>query len=291
MANVSTIQYENLASESVNSTQLMGLVGLVNEKLCYDDSNVDGVVVTHGTDTTAETAFALDTLVNCNKPVIVTASMRPGTAVSPDGPGNLLDAINAAGSESSKGRGTMIILNDRIQDAYYAQKNNANNNDAFESSIGQIGMFLNYKPLYYYAPSTPTYKKTFNYDETTKNGDLPKVDIVYASQDTDENLVIAASATGSKGVVIAAMGEGSVPSQISDVVKSLVDQNIPVVVSHNPLYGAAPPSESSTPYIRSGFIHAAQAKLLLQFALANGYNMDQVRDLFEGGFRQALGYN
>ena len=50
MANVSTIQYENLASESINSTQLMGLVGLVNEKLCYDDSNVDGVVVTHGTD-------------------------------------------------------------------------------------------------------------------------------------------------------------------------------------------------------------------------------------------------
>lgn len=124
-ANVTSIQYSNIASEAMVSSDIVDLAKLVDGLLCSPDSDQAGVVITQGTDTTEETSFALDALINCDKPVIVTASMRPGTAVSPDGPGNLLDAVTLAGSEKAKGRGAMVVLNDRIQSAFYTSKMNA----------------------------------------------------------------------------------------------------------------------------------------------------------------------
>lgn len=124
-ANVTAMQYANLPSSSIVSSDIVALAQLVDSLLCAPDSTQQGVVITHGTDTTEETAFALDTLINCDKPVIVTASMRPGTAVSPDGPGNLLDAVTLAASPKAKGRGAMVVLNDRIQSAFYTTKMNA----------------------------------------------------------------------------------------------------------------------------------------------------------------------
>ncbi|TIB69294.1 hypothetical protein E3Q24_03396 [Wallemia mellicola] len=285
-ANVSTIQYSNLASEAIVSTDMVAIAKLVNNLLCAPDADQDGVVITQGTDTTEETAFLLDSLINCNKPVVVTASMRPGTAVSPDGPGNLLDAITLAGSETAKDRGAMVVLNDKIQSAFYTSKMQANNMNAFSEENAEIGGFLNYEPYFYYTASQPFFKKTFNLDETLKKNDtaLPKVDVIYGSQDFDTNLLIAAvAASDAKGIVIQGVGEGSIPTFAEDTINSIVEQGIPVVVSAKPVYGAAAPKEdaSEASYIKSGFVKAAQAKIYLELALANDYSMDDIRTLFE----------
>lgn len=130
-------------------------------------------------------------------------------------------------------------------------------------------------------------------EETLKKNDtvLPKVDVIYGSQDFDPNLLIAAvAASDAKGIVVQGVGEGSIPTFAEDTINSIVDQGIPVVVSAKPVYGASAPKEdaSSASYIKSGFVKAAQAKIYLELALANDYSMDDTRALFEGDLRSAI---
>ncbi|CEQ40027.1 SPOSA6832_01599, partial [Sporobolomyces salmonicolor] len=135
---------------------------------------------THGTDTVEETAFLLDMTVNCGKPVVTTAAMRPSSAISADGPNNLLQAARTAVSPDSRDRGALIVLNDRICAAYYCQKTQANTVDTFESpEQGSIGTLLSTMPFYYFTASQPTFKKTFDLSNVTE---LPPVEIFYGYQ-------------------------------------------------------------------------------------------------------------
>lgn len=110
ISNIAGYQISNLDSGSVNQTILLKLAHQINEELAKDD--ISGVVVTHGTDTLEETAFFLELAVNSSKPVVVVGAMRPATALSADGPLNLLQAVTLAVSEDAKGRGTLITLNE-----------------------------------------------------------------------------------------------------------------------------------------------------------------------------------
>lgn len=110
ISNIAGYQISNVDSGSVNQTILLKLAHQINEELAKDD--VSGVVVTHGTDTLEETAFFLELAVNSSKPVVVVGAMRPATALSADGPLNLLQAVILAVTDSAKGRGTMITLNE-----------------------------------------------------------------------------------------------------------------------------------------------------------------------------------
>ncbi|MBE7246897.1 MAG: asparaginase, partial [Actinomycetospora chiangmaiensis] len=97
VANVRGEQVFQIASESFTDAQLVQLAKRVSALLKQDD--VDGVVVTHGTDTLEETALFLDLVVKSDKPIVVVGSMRPSTALSADGALNLLDAVTVAGSK------------------------------------------------------------------------------------------------------------------------------------------------------------------------------------------------
>jgi L-asparaginase len=110
ISNIAGYQISNVDSGSINQTILLKLAHQINVELAKDD--VSGVVVTHGTDTLEETAFFLQLAVNSSKPVVVVGAMRPATALSADGPLNLLQAVTLAVSENAKGRGTMITLNE-----------------------------------------------------------------------------------------------------------------------------------------------------------------------------------
>ena len=82
-----------------------------------DQHDIDGIVVTHGTDTIEETAFFLHLTLVTDKPVVLTAAMRPSTALSADGPMNLFAACNVAGSAAFAGLGTLVVMNDRVHAA------------------------------------------------------------------------------------------------------------------------------------------------------------------------------
>lgn len=120
VARVDGEQLANIGSENMTSEIILKLSKRVNELLARDD--VDGVVITHGTDTLDETPYFLNLTVKSNKPVVFTAAMRPATAISADGPMNLLEAVTVAADPEAKGRGVMVVLNDRIGAAVLSPK-------------------------------------------------------------------------------------------------------------------------------------------------------------------------
>jgi L-asparaginase len=137
ISNIAGYQISNVGSGSINETILLTLAKKINEELAREE--ISGVVITHGTDTLEETAFFLESTVNSSKPVIMVGAMRPATALSADGPLNLLQAVTLAASPAGVDRGTMIVLNDRIGSAFYTTKNNANTLDTFFSTeAGQV---------------------------------------------------------------------------------------------------------------------------------------------------------
>jgi L-asparaginase len=110
ISNINGYQISNVDSGSINETISLKLAHMINAELAKDE--ISGVVITHGTDTLEETAFFLESTVNSSKPVIIVGAMRPATALSADGPLNLLQAVTLAVSENAKNRGVMITLNE-----------------------------------------------------------------------------------------------------------------------------------------------------------------------------------
>jgi len=132
--------------------------------------------------------------------------MRPSTAISADGPGNLLSAVTVAVDPRAQNRGALIVLNDRIGQAWYTIKNNANTLDTFRANEqGYVGGLLSYQPFWYWPPTQPTFKQTFNISNVNT---LPEVAIIYAHESYNPAMIQAAILEGAKGVVIAGTGAG-----------------------------------------------------------------------------------
>lgn len=152
VAQVSGEQIANIGSESMTDAILLKLARRCNELLA--DPNVTGIVITHGTDTLEETAYFLNLTVHSDKPVVLVGAMRPATAISADGPLNLLNAVKVAVDPASKGRGVLVSMNDEINGGRDVTKTYTTNVDTFKSPIfGALGIMAEGKPLYYRLPS------------------------------------------------------------------------------------------------------------------------------------------
>jgi L-asparaginase len=110
LANLTGEQTANVGSQDMSVEVWLILANRINELLATD--TVDGIVITHGTDTQEETAFFLNLVVKSDKPVVMVAAMRPSTALSADGPLNLYNGVAVAASPDAKGRGIMVVIND-----------------------------------------------------------------------------------------------------------------------------------------------------------------------------------
>jgi L-asparaginase len=179
----------------------------VNEVLKGD---VDGVAITHGTDTMEETAYFLSLVVKSDKPVVLVGSMRPATAIGADGPANLYDAVALAANPEAKGRGPLVILNDEIQYAREAQKTNSTALDTFKSpNRGRAGV-MNTGKAYFFSQNTTihTTKSEFSVDGKGVN-DLPWVEVVYSYANFGRETIDFLVSKGVKGIVLAGVGDGN----------------------------------------------------------------------------------
>ena len=279
LAEVSGAQFLNVGSHEIRAKDLLTLSKLIQHQL---DSNAsDGVVVTHGTDTLEETAFFLDITINSEKPVVIVGAMRPATAISADGPLNLLQATALAANKQAKGRGAMIILNDRIQSAYYTTKSHANALDTFRASEqGSLGFFQNSTPNFYFSAATPTGKPQFDLSKLGELQELPTVDIVYSHQDASADLLQASIDRGAKGVIIAASGNGWASPALELAALKYTKHGFPIVFSTRTGNGFAVKLPEQG--IGSGLINAQKSRIMLMLALANQYSIEEIRHCFNG---------
>lgn len=282
IAEVSGEQFLNVGSHEVRSQDLLTLSKLIQQQL--DDGLADGIVVTHGTDTLEETAFFLDVTIKTDKPIVIVGAMRPATAISADGPLNLLQATALAASEQAKNRGVMILLNDRIGSAYYTTKSHANTLDTFHASEqGSLGLFQNTTPHFYFSAATPTGKPQFGLSHFEA---LPSVDIIYSHQDASADLLQASVDRGTKGVVISAAGNGWASPALELAALKLTQQGFPVVFATRTGNGFAikPPEQG----IGSGLINAQKSRIVLMLATANNYSNEQINRCFNSHERQKI---
>ncbi|GAA5902618.1 asparaginase [Sporobolomyces salmoneus] len=277
-AQIDGVQVANVGSNSLSDAIALNISKLATKAVCGDDAPYDAVVITHGTDTLEETAFFLDITVNCSAPIVVVGAMRPATAISADGPNNLLSAARTAVSPLSRDRGTLITLNDRICSAFFCQKTEANTLDTFESpEFGCLGHLLSVQPFYHYPPSMPTFKKVY---DISKVQSLPPVEIIYGFQGSDFHLVKSAVESGAKGVVTAGTGAGSLSTAGQPLIDSVIAQGIPVVRSTKINSGFVAPSTNATT-IAGGVFNPVKTRRMLQVLLALGKTNDEIRAAFE----------
>ena len=275
IAEVTGEQFLNVGSHEIRGIDLLNLAKKIQYQ--FENDLADGVVITHGTDTLEETAFFLDITTQFDKPVVVVGAMRPATAISADGPLNLLQATALAASTEASNRGTMIVLNDRIHPAFYTSKTNANSLDTFQApEQGSLGYFLNAKPYFYFTPAQASHKPSFNVSKLTK---LPRVDILYSYQDAAADLLeFAIERGGAKGVVINASGSGWASPALEIAATQLTKNGFPVVFATRTGNGFA--IKQAEQGIGAGLLNAQKSRILLILSLASGYKHSQIDKCF-----------
>jgi L-asparaginase len=207
LAEISGEQVANIGSQTMNHEVWLKLAHRINEVLKGD---VDGIVITHGTDTLEETAYFLSLVVKSDKPVVLVGSMRPATAIGADGPANLYNAVALAGNPEAKGRGPLIVLNDEIHYAREAQKMNSTQLDTFKSpNRGRAGVMNVGRAYFFYRnPAKHTTESEFSVEGAAVK-DLPKVEIVYSYANLGREMIDFLVEKGVKGIVLAGVGDGN----------------------------------------------------------------------------------
>ncbi|ECH3691417.1 type II asparaginase [Campylobacter jejuni] len=243
---------------------------------------IDGVVITHGTDTMEETAYFLNLTIKSDKPVVLVGAMRPSTAISADGPKNLYNAVALVANKEAKNKGVMVAINDKILSARGVVKTHSLNVDAFSSpDFGDLGYIVDGK-VFFYNNVTKAHTKNAPFD-VSKLTSLPKVDILYSY--SNDGSGVAAKALfehGTKGIIVAGSGAGSIHKNQKDVLKELLKKGLKVVVSSRVVAGCVAVSDSDE---KLGFISAEdlnpqKARVLLMLALTKTSDPKKIQEYF-----------
>jgi L-asparaginase len=243
---------------------------------------VQGIVVTHGTDTLEESAYLLARSLPAEKPVVFTGAMRTASDLGWDGPSNLLGAARVAASPASRGKGVLISLGDRIHSALEVTKTHTEARDAFDSpgmgALGEVdeGVVLYGRGLIHIpAPLMPAEP-------------VHPVDIVYAYAGADGRLIDASRDSGARAVVVAAMGRGNVPPSMFEAIARTASR-VPVIITSRSLLGRVGPTYGypggGRRLLEAGAIFAygrrpGQARIDTMLALGAGYDTERLRRLF-----------
>ncbi|GFE85910.1 type II asparaginase [Steroidobacter agaridevorans] len=282
VATVKGEQVANVGSQDMSFDVLLKLAKRINE--IAPGSDVNGIVITHGTDTMEESAYFLNLTVKTDKPVVMVGSMRPSTAVSADGPLNLYNAVGVAADPRAKGRGVMVVMNDQIHAAHSLTKTSTTAVETFMSpGRGLIGVASYGKNDFY---NSPTWKHTsqseFDISQVTK---LPRVDVVFADVDMPADLIDASVAAGAKGIVIAGVGNGNMNKASVDAAAKAAKSGVVVVRSSRVPTGLVGRNveldDDKLGFIASYELNPQKARVLLALALLQKRSLDDIQKLYD----------
>ncbi len=283
VAELSGEQVANIGSQTMNHEVWLKLGNRVNELLAQPD--VDGVVITHGTDTMEETAYFLSLVVKSDKPVVLVCSMRPATGISADGPMNLYNAVVLAGSPGAKGRGPLVVINDTIHYARELQKMNTIFLHAFESPNRGVAGVMNTGRLYFYSMNTTrhTTKSEFSLKGLTVEN-LPRVEIVYSYANLGGEIIDDMVARGVKGIVLAGVGDGNTTDAALAALGNAAKKGVVVVRSSRTSGGVADRNievnDDQLGFVAGMELNAQKARVLLMLALTQTNDVKKIQQYF-----------
>lgn len=274
-------QISNVGSQDMTFDIMLKLAKKINQLAA--SKTVNGVVITHGTDTMEETAYFLNLVVKTDMPVILVGSMRPSTAVSADGPLNLYNAVAVAADPNAKGRGVLLVMNDWIHSAQTLTKVSTTAVQTFMSPIrGLIGTSAyGTNDFYRYPDQKFGLKSEFAVDDVTK---LPRVDIIYADVDMPADLIDASVERGAKGIVIAGVGNGNMPKAALDACARASKKGVVVVRSTRVATGTVGRNvecnDDELGLIASYNLNPQKSRVLLSVALLKSRSLAEVQKMF-----------
>ena len=282
LANIANIRSENLFqidSCDMSFEKLIKLANYINKNANNDD--IDGFVITHGTDTLEETAYFLNLTVKTNKPVVLTGSMRPNTAISADGPFNLYQAVMLAQSQEAMGKGVLVVFSDTIYSARDITKNDTFRTSAFfQRDAGCLG-YIRDDEIFIY--NLPIKKHTVESEFAIENlSNLPRVDILNFHLGAQSD-ILDYCAQKSDGIIIACAGCACCSNDWNKKIESILKSGKPVIRSSRIVGGLVtyPKSEIFTQGAYSLNLSPQKSRILLSLALTKTNDISKIQNIFE----------
>lgn len=281
LANISIYEYGNYPGPHMTPEKMLELSKKIQSFVLQN--NVDGIIVTHGTDTLEETAYFLDLTVKTEKPIVVIGAMKTSSEPDWDGPRNLVDAIHIINNSNSREIGVLVCLNGEINAASEVTKTHTEDIETFHSlDFGSLG-FVDKGKVWF--NRLPRKLETFDSERINSNVDLIKV---YTGM--NEKFFRFSADSGVSGLVVEAMGVGNVPPEVFEGIKYVVEKNIPVV-----LVSRCPAGETLSIYgypgagkwlkelgvIFADYLNGQKARIKMMICLGITDSKNQLRKMFE----------
>lgn len=282
IANITGEQIVKIGSQDMTDEIWIKLARRLNSLLLRND--IDGIVITHGTDTMEETAFFLNLVLKSEKPVVLTGAMRPSTSLSADGPLNLYNAVVTAGTPESAGKGVLIVMNGSILGAHAATKMNTVDIQAFQApDSGPLGYVFNGKAVYNQTTDKlHTTRSVFDISDLNR---LPKVGIIYSYSNVEPEALDALIRHRYEGIIHAGVGNGNIHRNLLPKLAEASRQGILIVrssrVPTGPTTSDAEIDDMKYGFIASRELSPQKARILLMLALTRTRDLSVIRSYFE----------
>ena len=270
-----------VGSSSITVEQWLTLAKRIND-IVAREPQIQGIVVTHGSNTVEETAYFLHLTVKTDKPVVLTAAQRQFSTLSSDSPKNFLQAVRVAVAKEAAGKGALVVANDTINAARDVTKNISYRVETYSSrDIGVLGFVDEDRVSFYRSPSKPRV-----FFDISKVDRLPRVDVIYTYAGADGALVDAAvTHAKAAGLVIAGFPTGSGTPGMDEAVKRATAQGIPVVMTNRGGMGrvaeTAGRQGEKRPLIYGDNLAPQKARILLMLALTTTKNPAELQRIFQ----------
>ncbi len=277
-ARIEVVDYSRIGSSAISMQNWIDIGTIVNE-IFETEPEVAGIVITHGSNTSEETAYFLSLTVNHTKAVVVTAAQRQQNTLGQEGSRNLFDAIRVAAHPGAADKGAMLVVNEKIHPARDVTKRMTVRVETWESGdAGVLGLVDGDEVSFY---NQPVYKHTVRSDvrleaSITRESQLPRVDIIYAYADADGRLAEAAVEAGAQAIVVAGFPTGAATPAQYETLDRLRDQGTIVIMSNR---GGLGRINTDNRYISADNLTPQKARILAMLALTRDPSAKFVREV------------
>jgi len=278
VADIEIHDYIRIGSSEISIQNWIDIAKVIMQQL-RSNPEIDGIVVTHGSNTSEETSYFLNLVLDTDKPVVVVAAQRQRGALSEDGSRNLFDAVRVASHPDAAGRGVMLVAGDMIHAARDVTKTLSYRTETWNSGdLGVLGLSDPDRIRFYRMPyGRHTSTSGLRLDGIDRAAELPRVDIVYVYADAGPELVEAAVTAGAKGIVVAGFATGSASPAMATALDEARNKGIAIIMSHRGGNGRV---QTGREFTSADNLTPQKARILLMLALANKIPVSGLEQVF-----------